>query len=211
MICPTVTPTTPDPAEYSQQMERIARFASRIQIDLMDGDFAPSKSLNPAQVWWPSGITADIHMMFRRPLEQLETLISLQPHLIIIHAEAEGDLKGMMEHVQKLGIKAGICLLKQTDPRDVQDLIAVADHVLLFSGDLGYFGGLADMTVLEKIPTIKSMNAAIEIGWDGGANIENVADLREGGVDVINVGGAIQQSADPEAAFLALEAALKAS
>jgi len=206
MICPTVTPTTPDPAEYKQQLERITPFATRIQIDMMDGDFAPSQSLSPIQLWWPESITADIHMMFRRPLEHLETLVSLKPHLVIIHAEAEGDLKGMLEHLQRLGIKAGVCLLKQTSPESAKDLIEIADHVLLFSGDLGYFGGTADMNVLKKIIAIKTINPEIEIGWDGGANAENVAELKAGGVDVINVGSAIQQASDPAEAYRQLQA-----
>lgn len=208
MICPTVTPTTPDPAEYREQIERIAPFSSRIQIDLMDGDFAPSKSLSPIQVWWPDGLVADIHMMFRRPLEHLETLVSLNPHMVIIHAEAEGDLKGMIEHLQKLGIRAGVCLLKPTTPESARDLIEIADHTLLFSGDLGYFGGTADLDVLKKITAIKAINPDVEIGWDGGANLDNVAQLQAGGVDVINVGGAIQQADDPQAAYATLVAKL---
>jgi ribulose-phosphate 3-epimerase len=202
MICPTVTPTTPDPAEYQKQIERITPFASRIQIDLMDGDFAPSKSIGPAHVWWPETVTAaDIHIMFRRPLEYLETLVSLKPHMVIIHAEAEGDLRGMMEHLQKLGIQAGICLLKETDPDDARELIEIADHVLLFSGHLGYFGGQADMNVLNKVQKVRAINPDIEIGWDGGANADNVKQLADGGVDVINVGGAIQRAEDPQAAY----------
>lgn len=202
IICPTVLADKPQ--EFEAQIERIRPFASRIQIDLMDGQFAPTRSINPIQVWWPDGIKADIHLMFQRPLQHIETLVSLKPHLVIIHAEAEGDLLGMIRHLQECGIQAGVGLLKETSVKQSGDLIVASDHVLLFSGELGKFGGMADMAVLDKVPDIRVLNPAIEIGWDGGANERNVTALAQGGIDVINVGGAIQKAAVPEDAYATL-------
>lgn len=203
-ICPSITETNANPHDYRAQIEKVQGFAKRIHIDLMDGEFAPSRSINPIQVWWPDGLTADIHIMFKRPLEHLETLISLKPNLVIIQAEAEGDLKGMMDHLQKLGIKAGVSLLKQTQPDEAEELIKTADHVLIFSGDLGYFGGQADLGLIEKIKRVKEINPNAEIGWDGGANESNVKQLADGGVDAITVGGAIQKSENPQNTYVKL-------
>lgn len=194
-ICPTILAL--ESHEFRAQLEKIASFAERIQIDLSDGEFAPSRTINPIQVYWPDQLIVDIHLMFARPLEHIETLVSLNPHMVIIHAEAEGDLIGMMRHLKKFGIKVGVCLLKDTDVAQAQELIAEADHVLLFSGDLGHFGGQADLKIIDKITEIKDINSKVEIGWDGGANLDNVRSLADGGVDVINVGGAIQNAEDP--------------
>lgn len=202
IICPTVLAANPH--LYREQIERLQPFATRVQIDLMDGDFTPTTSLRPIQVWWPEQWQVDIHLMFRRPLEHLETLISLHPRMVIIHAEAEGDLRGMLGHLQKLNIKAGVALLKDTPPESAENLLSIADHALLFSGDLGRFGGVADLSVLQKVPKLKAINPGIEIGWDGGANEQNVRQLRDGGVDVINVGGAIAKADDPAAAYATL-------
>lgn len=195
IICPTLL--SGDPHEYREQVERITPFAVRVQVDLMDGVFAPSKSINPIQAWWPEGAIADIHLMFEDPVSQIETLISLQPNMVIIHNEAAGDLLGMIEHLKKFKLKTGVALLKDTTPQDAHALIQIVDHVLLFSGELGKFGGHADMKVLEKVPEVKKINPIVEIGWDGGASLENVKQLRDGGIDVINVGGAIQRASNP--------------
>lgn len=211
VICPTVTPTTADPHVYREQIERVARLSDRVQIDLMDGDFAPNKNTNPIQVWWPENVHPDIHLMYRRPVEQIETLVSLRPAMVIIHAEAEGDLAGMIKHLQKLGIKAGVALLKKTQPNEAAELIAIADHVLIFSGELGFFGGQVDLAMLEKVASIKAINPTIEIGWDGGANESNVASLAQGGIDVINVGGAIQRATNPQTAYDTLVAKLSST
>lgn len=204
IICPTITPTTDSSHEYRQQMETIAPFSKRIQIDLMDGDFASPKSINPIQAWWPSGIIADIHLMFRKPQNHLETLVSLKPNMVIIHAEAQGNLTGVIEHLQKLGIKAGVALLADSSVEDNRKIIMVADHVLLFAGTLGSIGGRADMKVLKKIPEVRAIRNNMEIGWDGGANESNVVALAEAGVDVINVGSAIQKSAQPKESYSSL-------
>jgi ribulose-phosphate 3-epimerase len=203
LICPTVLAS--EAHEYRIQLEKVVAFASRIQIDLMDGEFAPSRSINPIQAYWPPEVIADIHLMFQRPLEHIETLVSLKPHMVIIHAEASGDLLSMLAHLKKFGIATGVALLRDTAPEDADALIREADHVLLFSGDLGHFGGSVNMKILEKVVAIKAINPDVEIGWDGGANEGNVRALADGGVDVINVGGAIQNADNPKAVFEKLQ------
>ncbi|HYG83700.1 MAG TPA: hypothetical protein VD907_02385 [Verrucomicrobiae bacterium] len=205
VVCPCITASTP--AEYQQQLERVTPFASRIHVDFMDGSFAPTKSIAPIQAWWPETLKADLHVMFQKPLQHLETLISLQPHLIIVHAEAEGDLVGMLEHIKKLHIKAGVALLQSTAPETARALIEAADHVLIFSGDLGKFGGQADMMLLDKVAAVKAINPIAEIGWDGGVNTATAGAIAQSGVAVLNAGGAIQKAQDPKAAYDALVAA----
>ena len=200
-ICPTVTPTTTDPHEYRDQLERVVSLSDRLQLDFMDGEFASPRALNVAQAWWPEGKTIDLHMMYRRPLEHIETLVSLHPSLVIIHAEAEGDLAGMMAHLQGLGIRAGVALLQDTSVESVKNLISLADHVLIFAGKLGSFGGSADLSLLSKVAEIRAFKPDIEIGWDGGANADNVRQLADGGIDVINAGGAIQKAENPIEAY----------
>lgn len=199
LICPTVLAS--DPTSFKVQMELAAGLSRRLQIDLMDGDFAEPKNLNLAQIWWPDGVEADIHLMYRRPAEQLESLVALKPHLVIIHAEADGNLSGAVSHLKKFGIKTGVALLRGTSPGDAVDLIKLVDHVLIFSGDLGHFGGQADLSLIDKIAAVKAVNPAVEIGWDGGAGPGNVRTLAAGGVDVINVGSAIQTADDAKTAY----------
>jgi ribulose-phosphate 3-epimerase len=65
-----------------------------------------------------------------------------------------------------------------------------------------------DEKLLAKVGKVKAINPNVEIGWDGGANVDNVRLLADGGIDVINVGGAIQRSEDPEEAYATLIAKL---
>ena len=202
IIVPTILAETTD--DYKTQVERIHPFAERVHIDISDGEFAPSFTIGAAQIWWPENWIIDIHAMVARPADYVETLVSLKPHMIVFHAEAEGDLLTVLKHVKKFDIKVGVALQRSTVPATVATLIEEADHVMVFSGELGHFGGKASMMQLEKVRLIKAINAGVEIGWDGGVATDNAYSLTQGGVDALNVGSAIQMAADPAAAYATL-------
>lgn len=183
---------------YKAQVERLAGVGDRVHIDISDGEFAPSLTLSAAQVWWPQEWIADIHAMVARPSEHLQALVSLKPHMIIFHAETTENIVPVLQQIKKVGIKAGLALLKTTVPSMVSDAVKEADHVLIFTGNLGHYGGQASLMQLEKARLIRRINPSVEIGWDGGANIDNAYSLAQGGIDVVNVGGAFATAADPQ-------------
>lgn len=202
VIAPTVLAENAD--DYKAQIERVHTFAERVHIDISDGEFAPTFTLSAAQIWWPQGWTVDIHAMVARPSDHLETLISLKPHMIIFHTETQEDIVPILQQVKQAGIKAGIALLRSTVPSTVALAIEAADHVMIFSGDLGKYGGTASLMQLEKVRLIRAIRQDVEIGWDGGVNIENAFSLAQGGVDVLNVGSTIAAAADPKSVYATL-------
>ncbi len=209
VICPTVTATGPH--QYREQMERVEPFAKRVHIDLMDGRFAPTRSPGLDQIWWSPRVKADIHLMYQRPIEQLSALIRLRPHMVVIHAEAAGDHAHFADSLHKVGIRAGLALLQGTSVESVSRIIKKFNHILIFSGHLGYHGGEADLGLLSKVRAVRESHPEGEIGWDGGINDQNAKQLIEAGVDVLNVGGFVQRATDPEHAYATLKEVIKAS
>lgn len=199
VVCPTVLATNEE--EYAVQMNRAAAFAPRIQIDLMDGDFAQPKSIELEKIWWPEDVTADIHIMYRTPGDYIDKLIELDPSLVIIHAEASVDHKTFAQKLHEHAISAGLCLLADTPISKVKDIIDEFDHILIFGGTLGSFGGNADLAQLEKAKQAIELKPSLEIGWDGGVNDQIAKQLADGGIDVLNAGGFIQKAEDPEASY----------
>lgn len=204
IICPTLMPTSDDPGIFDEMMARLGPLSRRLQVDLMDGQFAPHHNTNPEHVWWPEGKLVDIHLMYLYPEEAVRELVKKRPHMIIIHAEAQGNLAEVMRLIQEAGVKAGVALLRTTSVQDARELIEIADHVLLFGGELGG-DGVAELAALDKVASVRTVHAnlsddedaQIEIGWDGGANEGNVVLIAAGGIDVINVGGALRNANDP--------------
>lgn len=200
----TIVPTilTNDPGEYQRFMSLYPTFAKRIQIDIADGTFVATNTIQIASIpGLPDGVVWDLHAMIAHPSEQLDQIIRLRPSLVIFHAEAGENLLMDFATLKKAGIKTGVALLQRTYPGDVKAYIEAVDHVLVFAGRLGKQGGTADLLQTEKIKLIKAINPNAEIGWDGGVNLENVRAIAHSQVDVINVGSFIAMNPDPAKAY----------
>jgi ribulose-phosphate 3-epimerase len=199
IICPTVLANTE--ADYNAQIKRIAPFAERIQIDLMDGEFAAPASIPLDKVWWPHSVKADIHLMYQRPFDHIDQLIHMQPHMVIFHVEAMFHHMHMAAELHKGGIQAGLAILPDTPVANIEQILSSFDHLLIFSGNLGHFGGKVNLDLLHKVIEAKEHHPSLEIGWDGGINKDNAQALVQGGIDVLNVGGAIQKTDNPASAY----------
>lgn len=202
-ICPTVTARNPH--AYRTQVERIAAFAHRIHFDFTDGIFAKHLLTPLHQAWWPVGVRADFHLMYRQPAAVLPQVIHLRPHLVIVHAEADGSFTDVANQLRAASINVGLAILQSTSVETIAPVLPEVDHVLVFSGDLGSYGGTADLSLLDKVAQLKQLQPELEVSWDGGINADNAAQLVRGGVDVLNVGGYIQHARDPETAYQTLQ------
>ena len=208
-IVPTIL--TDNKVDYRTQVEKINVFTRRVQIDVTDGVFAPTQTLDVTNIWWPRNWTADLHLMAAYPSQHIDTVLKLAPSLCILHAEASEDLLPTFKILKDAGIKVGIAMLPSTFPGYIKPYIDAADHALIFAGKLGAQGAQADLMQMEKIPLVRNMKPELEIGWDGGANMSNVRALAHADLDVINVGSAIASAADPAAVFQELVAEIDKS
>lgn len=201
-IVPTILVDSLD--KYEQAIKTISQFTNHVQIDLTDGVFAPSQTVKLDQIAWPEGWKVDLHMMVEQPSFYLKTLERMKPDLVIFHAEAREDLLPIMTQLKAMGIRAGVALMRSTVPENFTEAIRQADHVLIFAGELGKMGGEASMMQTEKVRLIRKINRDVEIGWDGGANVDNVFMIARAGVDIINVGSALAFANDPIAVYAEL-------
>ncbi|MDO4526512.1 MAG: hypothetical protein Q4B87_00240 [Candidatus Saccharibacteria bacterium] len=183
--------------EYRKQIERINNFSRRVHIDVSDGAFAPSTTLDISNVWWPKEWKADMHLMVAEPSKQIDIILKLAPSLCILHAEASEDLTPIYGTLAENGIRTGLAILPSTYPGVVKKYIDIVDHVMIFAGQLGMQGSPADMMQMEKIAIVRSMKPELEIGWDGGANLSTMRALAHADLDVINVGSALSKAENP--------------
>ena len=141
---------TDNKQDYRAQVETINAFTRRVQIDVTDGTFAPTQTLDITNIWWPKNWVADLHLMTAKPSEYLDTVLKLSPSLCILHAEASEDLTASFAALKEAGIRTGLALLPSTYPGLVKPYIDIVDHVLIFAGQLGVQGGTVDMMQMEK-------------------------------------------------------------
>jgi len=202
-VCPAIL--APTPQAYQKQMELVDGFAPRLHVDLADGLFAPVRTVTLDQIWWRGDRLVNLHVMYKYPFHYVRTLFALRPAMIIVHAEAEGRFLDFAAFAHRYGIEVGVALLPRTPVDAIAPALGVIDHVLIFSGDLGHFGGHTNMQLVNKVHQLRQLKPQLEIGWDGGVNEQNALELARNGVDVLDVGGAIQRAPDPMAAYAKLK------
>jgi ribulose-phosphate 3-epimerase len=142
--------------------------------------------------------------MYKQPFDHAKLYLSLGPQMVIVHAEAEGDFVPFAETMHRHGIEVGVALKAETPVSLIRPALDWIDHVLIFSGNLGHFGGQADLRLITKIKELTVLKPQLEIGWDGGINNRNARALAMSGVDVLNVGGFIQHATTPHDAYTTL-------
>lgn len=190
---------------YNEYVQRLLPFAVRVHIDITDEKFASSKTISLDEAWWPREWIADVHMMVEYPSRYAAKLVEMKPHLVIFHAECKEPLLPTVRILRASGIKVAIGLLAHTTPGQAEREIEAADGAMIFSGDLGHYGGKANLLLLHKVQAIRAIDPHAEISWDGGVNLDNARELAHGGIDVLNVGGCISHADDPHATYQLLE------
>lgn len=208
IITPTITTDSQD--EYRSQLKLIASYSEGVHLDFADGDFAPTKLLPLSEAVRVDGLITHAHIMYKHPLSVLDDIYKLGADLVILHAESE-DIGAALEALQENGTRTGIALLPQTSAEDLQSLgvDGLFDHILVFGGHLGYQGGEADLSQLDKAVKLKSLYPDIEIAWDGGVNEANAVQIASAGVDILNVGGTLKNAEKPEKTYKKLSSLIQ--
>lgn len=202
-VVPTILSETPE--DFAARVDRVKPFAKRIHVDIADGVFAPNKTVGLAQAYGIDGAELDLHLMVQHPDMEVESALAIEPNLVIVHFESEGDVLTTLKNFKDVGIKAGLAIKPDTTVEQVKDLLPNIDHLLVFAGTLGHNGGEFHAEMLEKIAQAKAINPNLEVGVDGGINQASCSLAIDAGADVLDVGSAIHDASDPEAAFVGLE------
>jgi ribulose-phosphate 3-epimerase len=196
-----------DFARLADEIARVERGGARmLHLDVMDGHFVPNLTIGPPVVESIRKATRahlDIHLMIENPDRYVEAFVQAGANSVSVHHEASRHLDGTLELIRKGGAMAGVVLNPATPVSVLEDILEVADYVLLMSVNPGFGGQKLIPYVLQKVRKLDRMRRdkrlALPIEIDGGVHLENLADVVRAGCDWIVTGSAIFHSQDPEA------------
>jgi len=200
IICPTVTAN--QEVDFYRHLNRAISLSKRVHLDIFDHSFTPVQSFPLDQInKLPSHVQYDIHLMVDQPMDYLKDIYRLQPHLVIIHQESKLNQMYFAALLHAHDILSGLAFLQETPIESGFDVMHSFDHVMIFSGHLGHYGGQVDLNLTHKVKKALDYIPDLEIGWDGGINDQNVKQLVDSGVDILNIGSYLAQSSHPEDAY----------
>ena len=177
--------------------------ADRIHLDVMDHNFVPNLSFGyPVLKNVKFPIEFEAHFMVENPENYFDNFASMGCMGLTFHIENTKDRAvELLKNIQARGLKAGITVNGKTEASALSDeVLEVADKILLMSVQAG-FGGQAFMTeVYDKIKSLRSRGFKGEIEVDGGCTLDNAAQLKEAGADILVVGSFLMKKPAEERA-----------
>ncbi len=189
-----------------------------LHLDVMDGHFVPNLTLGPpvvASVRKITRLTLDVHLMIADPDKYAPIFIEAGADQVIVHQEACKHLDGTLREIQRAGARAGVVINPATPVSAIEEVLGLADYVLVMSVNPGFGGQQFIPYTLDKVRRLDAIRRDRRLGFaieiDGGITQENVAEVVRAGCDWVVTGSSIFHTPDPAAAFAALrEAALHA-
>lgn len=201
---------TDSPVALARMVAAANGFAPYVQIDIMDGVFVPSRSIDAADLHAQT-ITFkwEAHLMVANPLPYLEPLRNAGASRLIFHAEAVDDPLTVVTRIRELGLEAGVAINPPTPVGAIEHLVGDVDSVLLMTVYPGFYGAPFVPEMMSKVSQVRALSADVEIAVDGGIKEGNIVDVARQGVDTVCVGSAVFANDDPGASFRRLEALVR--
>jgi len=174
-----------------------------IHLDVMDGNFVTNISFGPSMLKsikskFPFMI--DAHLMVDNPKEVIPWFIDAGADWISFHIETKDNIAENIKIIKDAGIKAGIALNPDTDIEQIIPFINEVDYILFMSVFPGYGGQKFMPDVLNKIIELNKIIVRTDVSpiiqIDGGVNSDNIAKIREVGVQSYVVGTYLYNSSN---------------
>jgi ribulose-phosphate 3-epimerase len=196
-IIPAIMPESFE--DLNKKYSRVKDFVNTVQIDVMDGEFVPSKD-------WPyvggelEQIDFDfgVDLMVSNPKDVIESWVKAGAKRVVIHIESTENIEEVFLKIPS-DIEVGIALNTTTPNEQIYPLIEKIDFVQFMGIEkIGYQGQAFDERVLEKIKDLREKYSRVIINVDGAVSLETAPRLIEAGANRLAVGSVIFGSDDVE-------------
>lgn len=190
---------TADLLRLGEQME-LAESAGVdfFHLDVMDGMFVPNITFGPVMIETVRRATSlpiDVHLMIEAPERYLEAFIDAGASTLTLHVEATSHLHSALQTLKRHDVRAGITLNPATPLVMLEEVLPMADQLLIMSVNPGFGGQSFIPGALNKIERAHAMielvNPRCNLEVDGGIKASNIGRIRSAGADMFVVGSGV--------------------
>ena len=180
--------------------------ADYIHLDIMDNTFTDTSSkfklndfinINNSKKY-------DIHLMSTNLDYQIDEAIKLNPEFITFHVEATKDYIKYINKIKDNNIKVGLAINPDTSVQKYNEVLKLADMILVMSVVPGRGGQPFIEEIVSKTKSIRNMFEDKIISIDGGIN-DNTSKKVYNYVDILVSGNYITSKNDYEKGIILLK------
>lgn len=204
MVAPSLLAA--DFTNLAKDIEMVNRSnADWFHLDIMDGLFVPNISFGLPVIEAIKKIAQkplDTHLMITNPGRYVKDFRDAGASHLTVHFEACTHLHRTIEEIHESDMKAGVTINPHNPVHLLEDIVEMADLVLIMSVNPGFGGQKFIENTYERISKLRELierkNSKAVIEVDGGITTENAGKLYQAGADVLVSGSFIFKADNPE-------------
>ncbi len=185
--------------ELDLELKRLKGAAKTLHLDIVDGKFAPNRSLEFPFKLKPN-YKYQAHLMIQKPelwiKKNLNRIDLFIPHFEAIHYHSRYIL-----WMKKLKKKVAFAILPQTTVEHLKEHLPYIDYVLILTVHPGFYGSRYMPEELKKIKPIKKINPQVKVIVDGGMNPLTIKEAKKAGADLFVSGSYTMKNHSPKKAI----------
>lgn len=189
-----------------EHVSLVKDFVDYVQVDITDGTFTRHTTwpyvgdtgeyakLVQEEMGLPfwEDVDYEFHLMIEKPEETVLDWIKLGASRIIVQLESTTEMRAIIDMCKAASVEVGIALKPSTDHELLAPFISDMSCIQCMGNDeLGRHGAPLDLSVLEKIKTLREKYPEMNIAIDIGVHEDTAKDLVDAGVDTLVAGSAI--------------------
>jgi len=175
-----------------------------LHVDVMDGHFVPNITIGPPVVKAIKKVTRlplDVHLMISDPDKYIPVFAEAGASMLTVHAEATVHLDRTLNLIRSQNVLAGVSIVPSTPLSAVEQVLGLADMLLIMTVNPGFGGQKFIPYTVEKIKRARRLiderNYGCKIEVDGGIDGATIPEVVRAGAEVLVSGSAIFQAVDP--------------
>ena len=216
-IVPAILPKSY--ADLEKHLEFVRHATRAVQIDVVDGIFAPNKTYPYTEAdsfqkiisedeglpFWED-FDFEFDCMVEHAEREVEKFVHAGASRIIMHVKSIGA-RGAVEALQSmrggdLGIAVGIALSSNASVFDLDQFAGLYDFVqVMCIAQVGFQGQPFDERAISLLSSVRAAHPQVELQADGAVNIDNARALVAAGATRLVVGSAIFGADSPQSAL----------
>ncbi len=191
-----------------ERLEKVLGLVRKIQIDIVDGEYADSKT-------WPFASKSqgdelfkmvrgeerfpfinefefELDMMMLHPIELLSDFIGIGFKSFVIHIDSTDHVSECLETIKSAGCNAGLGIKPSVSTDLLRPYLSQVQFVQFMGNDrIGHNGVEFDPLVLQKIHKFHEEHPSMELQIDIGVNFETSKSLTDAGISRLISGSAV--------------------